>query len=51
MFKYKNQEELEKMSADELKQYHTDMKAYEKSERENEIKNAVEPLQNVFKIS
>ena len=49
MFKYKNQEELEKMSADELKQYHTEMKAYEKSERENEIKNAVEPLQMSLK--
>lgn len=49
MFKYKNQEELEKMSADELKQYHTDMKAHEKSERENEIKYAVDPLQKSLK--
>lgn len=49
MFKYKNQEELEKMSADELKQYHTDMKAHEKSERENEIKSAVDPLQKSLK--
>lgn len=49
MFKYKNQEELEKMSADELKQYHTDMKTHEKSERENEIKSAVDPLQKSLK--
>ena len=45
MFKYKNQEELEKMSADELKEYHTDMKAYEKSEREKEIKEATDNVE------
>lgn len=45
MFKYKNQEELEKMSAEELKQYHADMKAHEKSEREKEIKEATENVE------
>ena len=46
MFKYKNPEELEKMSADELKQYHTDMKVHEKSEIESEIGKATKPIQD-----
>lgn len=44
MFEYKSQEELAKMSAEELKQYHAEMKAHEKKELENEIKTAVEPV-------
>lgn len=44
MFKYKNPEELEKMSADELKTYHTEMKAFEKKERETEIENATKGI-------
>jgi hypothetical protein len=42
MFKYKNQEELENLSAEELKQYHTDMKAHEAKLVKDQIDKAVE---------
>ena len=40
MFKYKNQEELEKMSSTELDKYHEDMKAHEADLRKKEIESA-----------
>ena len=41
MFKYKTQEELQKMSADELQKYHDEMKAHEAEVRRKEIEDAV----------
>lgn len=44
MFKYKTQEELQKMSVAELEQYHTEMKAHEANERKKEIEAATKEV-------
>lgn len=44
MFKYKTQEELQKMSVAELETYHTEMKAHEAKVRKEEIENATKDL-------
>ncbi|KQR93301.1 hypothetical protein ASG01_08880 [Chryseobacterium sp. Leaf180] len=46
MFKYKSQEDLEKMSAEELNKYHAEMKAYEAEERKKEIEKGTEGIKN-----
>lgn len=44
MFEYKSQEELQKMSVEELKAYHTAMKAHEANERKKEIEEATKDV-------
>ncbi|NAW50776.1 hypothetical protein GNY06_05055 [Elizabethkingia argentiflava] len=44
MFKYKTQAELEKMSVEEIDQYHKEMKAWEADVRKKEIEEALKPL-------
>lgn len=44
MFKYKTQEELQKMSVEELEKYHGEMKAYEAELRKKEIEEATKDV-------
>lgn len=45
MFKYKTQEELQKMSAEELEKYHGEMKAHEADVRKKEIEAATKEVE------
>ena len=49
-FEYKSQEELGAMSAEELKQYHAEMKAFELNQTKEEIAKAVSPLNEDLKV-
>lgn len=49
MFKYKTQAELEALSAEELAQYHTEMKAHEKQQQKEEIEKATKPVSDEVK--
>lgn len=51
MFKYKTQEELQKMSVAELDQYHTEMKAHEAKVRKDEIEAAVKEVESKAKAA